>query len=289
MGYSGFFIGLLLGGIGFLLGGGKGVLPPHLRQKYPDMDFFTYVGVKNIPVEGRKKEVRDTIAGVVSACQDDPECAAWAFNSIDDDGNKRAPEFCGMPSCDQKECMENKTCDECCPKNCLTMVSDGALQTDKVQIARCKAFSNKANCEKPCMWVGQKKNGKDDPGAFCTFAPSVWGKADATKTPDRMWCMGCKAKTGIGTLYNYLNRKDTNDFDPDTEKPLMASLSASELACFHLAENTLGVKMKPNKPWEKDAEAMFREGVAVFGVGILLLIVAMFVQRGAPATPVTKK
>ncbi len=282
-GYAGFFVGLLLGGIGFLLGGGKGVLPKHLRQKYPDTDFFTYVGVKNIPVEGRKKEVRDTIAGVVGACQSDPGCAAWAFKSVDDDGAKRAPELCGVPDCDLKKCTENKTCDECCPKNCLTMVSDGALQTDKEAVARCKAGKSKDKCEKPCMWVGQKENGQDDPGAFCTYAPSVWGKADATKTPDRLWCMTCKAKKGLGTLYTHLNPKDPNDFDVDTGKPLMTSLTASELACFHLAENTLGVKMVPNKPWEKDAEDMFVEGVAVFGIGMILLIVSMFVQRGGSA------
>lgn len=283
VGYSGFFIGLVIGFIGWLLGGkGKGFLkvPVHLRRPYPEADFFTYVGVKNIPGEGKMRDVRDTLAGVVSACQEDEDCAGWAFRSIDDDDEKRKPEFCGMPTCDLKDCMEKNTCDECCPKTCMTMVSDGKLQTEKDKIAACKAIRDKTKCEKPCMWVGEGERGRDDPGAYCTYAPSVWGKADAAKTPDRMWCMKCNAKKGIGTLYKRFNQKDPDAFDVSTGKPLVTSLTSSELACFHLAENTVGIKMEPNKPWERDADSMVVEGTLLFGIGFVLLIVALFVQAG---------
>jgi len=274
--------GLLLAGVGFLLGGGKGILPEHMRKEYPNADFNMFVGLTRIPDEGRKKEVRDTMAGVVSACQDDPECAAWAFESTDEDGNKRTPGFCGMPSCDMAKCMEEKTCNECCPAACITMVSDGKIQTDSNKVAACKAKNTKGACTNPCMWVGD-----DDPKAFCTYAPSSWGKADAPKTPDRMWCMSCPVKKGKGYLYKYLNRADRNDFD-EKEKPHMTSLTSSEMACFNLIQHTLGVKMKPNKPWEKDAENMFVEGFVGFVIGMVLILASFFVQNGEGINKITK-
>lgn len=273
IGMASFLIGLMLALLGYCLGGGVDYLPKSMHPSYKPPEMKTYVGLKSVPTEGRDKQFYGTMTSVSFACQDDDDCVAWTFENKDENTQEQnAPGFCGMAECDIDECLNNKKCSQCCSAGCIPMVSDGSMQKNTEKMNMCKANNNKEGCKEPCIWIGD-----DDEDAFCTYSADSWGTTEKEKTPERLWCLKCQERSGLGTLFTSLNTKDENYFKDD--KPLVDPLTSSEVACFNLVKNTMAIKHVPEKLWENDAKRIFLQGNIIWAVSILILLSTLFLRN----------
>ena len=259
IGYSLMAITLVFAIIGFML---------KISQKpKPEIDFKTFLGLNRLPEDGKMREYMGTISDVKEACLQDKTCKAFVFKS-----STTKPAFCGMPTCDPKKCLEEKNCDECCESHCTPIMSDGMLNASP-DTEKC-ALKPQDRCKEPCMWAGSKTDGK------CINAKAAWGNTAKEKTPDRMWCMSCPEAKGVGTLYKSINLNNIEDYDKKGN-PRTKPLSNSELACFNMVENTMGIKViSENNPWVSDGNRLFLIGSMGLGLAIIIIMIGSFIKSG---------
>tara|TARA_A100001015_G_scaffold125608_1_gene139165 strand:- start:931 stop:3588 length:2658 start_codon:yes stop_codon:yes gene_type:complete len=259
VGYSLMGVTLIFAIIGFMF--------KTTQKPKPEIDFNTFLGLNRLPEDGKMREYMGTISDVKEACLQDKSCKAFVFKS-----STTEPAFCGLPTCDPKKCLEEKNCDECCESHCTPIMSDGMLNASP-DTENC-AVKPQDRCKEPCMWAGSSTDGK------CINAKAAWGSTAKEKTPDRMWCMSCPEAKGVGTLYKSINLENIEDYDKKGN-PRTKPLSNSELACFNMVENTMGIKViSETNPWVGDGNRLFLLGSIGLGLAIIIIMISGFIKPG---------
>ena len=258
VGYSLMGIALVFAIIGFMF--------KTSQTPKPEIDFKTFLGLNRLPEDGKMREYMGTISDVKEACLKEQDCKAFVFKS-----STTEPAFCGMPTCDPQKCLEENNCDECCESHCTPIMSDGTLNASP-DSENCAAKPQN-RCKEPCMWAGSASDGK------CINAKAAWGNTAKEKTPDRMWCMSCPEAKGVGTLYKSINLNNIEDYDKKGN-PRTKPLSNSELACFNMVENTMGIKVvTQNNAWVTDGNRLFLLGTIGLGIAITIIIIGSYLTE----------
>lgn len=109
-------LGVAFGFVGYTFGGTSILTPSTNREKN---DYKTYLGLRRLPVDGRKDIAIRTVEDTVNACNKNDDCVAWGFE------NEQTPTFCGQAQCNTKDCIDDNKCDDCCPSGCMPIITDG--------------------------------------------------------------------------------------------------------------------------------------------------------------------